>query len=75
MLTRSPLLGKRVHQDEKEKIMDYFVAYAVLITSMLGMVVALHATVKFKDTFYVVSVLGFYLMSLVGLTMVDALGC
>ena len=55
--------------------MDYFVAYAVLITSMLGMVVALHATVKFKDTFYVISTVGFYLMSLVGLTMVDALCC
>jgi hypothetical protein len=64
-----------VHQDEKETIMDYFVAYAVLITSMLGMVVALHATVKFKDTFYVISTVGFYLMSLVGLTMVDALCC
>ena len=68
-------VGKRVHQDEKETIMDYFVAYAVLITSMLGMVVALHATVKFKDTFYVISTVGFYLMSLVGLTMVDALCC
>jgi predicted tellurium resistance membrane protein TerC len=64
-----------VHQDERETIMDYFVAYAVLITSMLGMVVALHATVKFKDTFYVISTVGFYLMSLVGLTMVDALCC
>lgn len=55
--------------------MEYFVAYSILIASILGMVVALHATVKFKDTFYVISTVGFYLMSLVGLTMVDAICC
>lgn len=69
------MLGTRGHQDEKDKTMEYFVAYSVLIASMLGMVVALHATVKFKDTFYVISTVGFYLMSLVGLTMVDAICC
>lgn len=55
--------------------MEYFVAYSVLITSMLGLMVALHATVKFKETFYVVSVVGFYLTTMLGLLMVDAICC
>ena len=75
MLTASPLLGIRGHQDEKDKNMEYFVAYTILITSLLGLMVALYATVKFRDTFYVASTVGFYLTTMISLTMVDAIYC
>ena len=60
---------------QKDKTMEYFVAYSILIASMLGIMVSLNALVKFKDRFYMVSTVAFYLMFLVSVTMVDAICC
>ena len=65
-------VGIRGHQDEKDKTMEYFVAYGVFIASLLGLIVSGHAAIKHKDNSFLISAFGFVVFFILSVFMLDA---